>query len=241
MLGVTLVFLLVLGSTPSGSPIGTPSAEARCGERLAAKYNVVSRYPKLYALQYKKRLKVSVTTHHGPLVEWQVQLYTFQGQLLGQSKRKSTLNNTKTAKVKLRFPIQEGKFTLVVKGYPRGCHAESVTSDVVRFSGCTTKLPLKFPDKPGGIASDYGGFLSVPVESRNGALIKRPESEVFSFGGEFFGRSIDDYKVVFGRVTFNNKLVKPLRAGGYTVIVSGRIDQPRQCGDKTAQTELTFG
>ena len=238
--GACLVVLAILSSGPAGSPLGPDSAEARCGERLAAKYSVQSRYSKLYASQYKKRVKVNVTTHHGPLVEWQVQLYTFQGKLLGQTKRKRALNSSKTVRVDLKFPIQPGKFTIVIKGYPRGCHAESQLADVVRFADCTTKLPVKFPANPGGVAADYQGFLSLPIESRNGALIKHPETEVYSSSGEFFGRNIDDYKRLFGRLTFNNKLTKSLRAGEYTVILYGRLDQPKECGNKTAQTVVKF-
>jgi hypothetical protein len=237
---LTAVVLAAIGTGPAGTPLGPDLAEARCGERLAAKYSVQSRFPKLYASQYKKRVKVNVTTHHGPLVEWQVQIYTFQGKLLGQTPRKRALNSSKTVRVNLKFPMQPGKFTIVIKGYPRGCHSESQLADVVRFSDCTDRLPVKFPDKPGGVAADYSGFLSVPVESRNGALIKNPQTEVYSFSNEFFGRDIDGYKRLFGRLTFNNKLAKPLRAGSYTVIVSGRLDQPRECGPKSAQTTLTF-
>ena len=232
--------LAALGSGPGGTPFGPALAEARCGERLAATYSVQSRYPKLYASQYKKRARVNVTTHHGPLVEWQVQLYTFQGKLLGQTKRKRALNHSKTVRVDLKFPMQPGKFTIVIKGFPRGCHSESQMSDVVRFRDCTDRLPVKFPEKPGGVAADYEGYLSVPVESRGGALIKEPRTEIYSFANEFFGRDDDGYPRLFGRLTFNNKLVKPLRAGSYTVIVSGRLDQPRQCGPKHAQTTLTF-
>jgi hypothetical protein len=128
----------------------------------------------------------------------------------------------------------------VIKGFPRGCHSESVTSDVVRFADCSDRLPVKFPNPPGGNADDYGGFLSVPVESRGGALIKHPESEIFSFSGEFFGRNIDDYKRLFGTLTFNNKLTKALRPGGYTMVLSGRLDQPRECGERTAQITMEF-
>jgi len=240
VISAAFAVLVLLAAGPPGTPLGPASAEARCGERLAAKYNVVSRFPKLYASQYEKRMKVSVTTHHGPLVEWQVQLYTFQGKLLGESKRKSTLNSTKSARLKLKYGIQAGKFTLVVKGFPRGCHSESVTSSVVRFVDCTNFLPVKFPDTPGGIAGDYEAFLSVPIETRGGALIRNVESRVFSSDNEFFGRSIDDYKVVFGRVTMNNRLIKPLRPGSYTMEVSGRVDQPKRCGDKTASVDMEF-
>ena len=238
--GACVVVLLLLGSGPAGTPVGPAEAEARCGERLAAKYSVKSRFPKLYASQYKKRLKVNVTTHHGPLVEWQVQLYTFQGKLLGKTKRKRALNHSRTVRVDLKFPIQPGKFTIVIKGFPRGCHSESEMSDVVRFSDCTNRLPVKFPSRPGGVAGDYGGFLSVPIESRGGALIKNPETEVYSSSNEYFGSDIDGYKRLFGRLTFNNKLTRTLRPGTYTVVLYGRLDQPRECGSKTAEVELTF-
>ena len=240
VVAIAMTLLALIASGPPDTPLGPGVAEARCGERLAADYNIVSRYPKLYASQYKKNMKVSVTTHHGPLVEVQAQLYTFQGKLLGQSKRIDSLNSSKTIEMDLKYGMQEGKFTLVVKGFPRGCHSESQSADVVRFVGCTNSLPLKFPDTPGGTAGDYGGFLSVPIESRRGAVIKDPRSEVYSFGGEFFGSSIDDYKIVFGRVTMNNKLVKPLRPGSYSMEVTGRIDQPRECGPKTAVVTMEF-
>ena len=167
--GLCAVVLVALGSGPAGTPLGPAHAEARCGERLAATYNVQSRYPKLYASQYKKRVKVNVTTHHGPLVEWQVQLYTFQGKLLGQTKRKRALNNSDTVRVDLKFPMQPGKFTIVIKGYPRGCRAESQMADVVRFSDCTDRLPVKFPEKPGGVAADYEGRIEFEDPAANGA------------------------------------------------------------------------
>lgn len=241
VIGACVVVLALLGSGPPGTPVGPAAAEARCGERLAAGYKVKSRFPKLYASQYKKKVKVNVTTHHGPLVAWQVQLYTFQGKLLGQTKRKRALNHSKTVKVRLKFPIQPGKFTIVIKGYPRGCHSESEMSDVVRFADCTNRLPVKFPNRPGGLAADYGGFLSVPIESRGGALIKNPETEVYSSSNEYYGRSIDRYKRLFGRLTFNNKLTKVLRPGTYYVVLYGRVDQPRECGSQSTEVELTFG
>ena len=225
---------------PRRYAVGPDSAEARCGERLAAKYSVQSRYSKLYASQYKKKLKVSVTTHHGPLVEWQVQLYTFQGKLLGQTKRKRALNNTKTVRVDLKFPIQPGKFTIVIKGYPRGCHSESVTRRRGPLRRLHHPAPGQVPRLPGGVASDYGAFLSVPVESRGGALIKHPESEIFSFDGTFYGRNIDDYKRALRPPHVQQQADPGPAAGGYTMVVSGRLDQPRECGNKTAQVKFTL-
>ena len=38
----------------------------------------------------------------------------------------------------------------------------------------------------------------------------------------------------------NNRLIKPLRPGSYTMEVSGRVDQPKRCGDKTAEVAMEF-
>jgi hypothetical protein len=242
LLASTLVgSLLALGPGPGTAALPAAAAEARaCGGKLQVSFDVQTRFPRLYAAQFKKRMRVWVHRRGGPISAWQVQVYTFQGKLLGKSKRNQRLASAERANVRLRFPMQAGRYTVLVKGFHAGCSAESVKAEAVRFSECEKRLPLKFPSQPGGDADDYGGFLSVPVVPKDGALIRRPRSEVYSFAGQYFGRSINDYKAIFGRAVLDNRLTRPLRPGGYTVIVRGRVDQPRSCGLKRKELALEF-
>ena len=59
---------------------------------------------------------------------------------------------------------------MVLTGEPnasRSCGPKQMTR-VVRLRACAQTLPITFGTLPGGTAADYGGYLSVPVNSAGG-------------------------------------------------------------------------
>ena len=216
-----------------------PSAQARdCDGSLPAKAKVLSRFNDRYALQYKDELPVYVETKGPRINDVVVQIYTFDGFKLGESKELGDFDIGIKGKVALRFPIQAGKYTVVVTGTVAGCSGYQQVFKIARFKACRTKLPLAFPGRPGGNAADYGGFLSVPVRTR-GPAIRNLKGTLYSFEGARFGKGSLD--VLFGSAVIDSELTRRLEPGGYTLVVSGLIDQPRECGRKTAQTTMQFG
>jgi hypothetical protein len=111
---------------------------------------------------------------------------------------------------------------------------------VLRFRACRARLPVKFPKLPSGRAADYGGYLSVPVRSTDGTVIRDVRSSVSAFDGSLLG-SAPSLLALFGEQTLDQQLVRPLQPGSYTVVVEGRIaDQPASCGRKTASATMMF-
>jgi hypothetical protein len=111
---------------------------------------------------------------------------------------------------------------------------------VLRFRACRARLPVTFPKLPSGRAADYGGYLSVPVRSTDGTVIRDVRSSVSAFDGSLLG-SAPSLLALFGEQTLDQQLVRPLQPGSYTVVVEGRIaDQPASCGRKTASATMTF-
>jgi hypothetical protein len=100
-----------------------------------------------------------------------------------------------------------------------------------------TRLPLKILKKPGGTASDYGGYLSVPVLSTDGDI-----RDVFAGAYTFGGRRIGSVALrrLRGRTTLNIKLTERLRSGGVSVVISGQPAPSRYCGPKTKTLVLKF-
>jgi hypothetical protein len=87
---------------------------------------------------------------------------------------------------------------------------------------------VTFPNLPAGRASDYGGFLSVPIRS-NGPLIRDLRSSVYGFDGSLIAAA-PNLAALFGQQTLHHELSRPLLAGRYNVIADGLIgDQPRSC------------
>lgn len=223
----------------SGAP--TP-AEAGCGH-LNVKPQVVSRYPKVFANQYEKKLKVSVQRGRAAVRDWRVQLYTFGGFLLGESEIDKKMSSTDTATMKLRVPMQAGKYTLVTKGTVRGC-GEVERDEVVNFRGCLNKLPITFIDKPGGTAADYGRYLSVKIAPKP---VWAPLVDIYgtlsNFDGDVYGKAElpRGQRKLIGEQYLNFKLKSGgLESGGYSVYVTGKARQPRSCGDLAKSTSLKF-
>lgn len=232
---------LVLAGPGGGSGVVGPERAGACGV-LPIGIEVRSKFPKAYARLYRKKVVVELTNLGGYRVGGLlVQIYTFDGLRLGGSGALGGLRSghTRAATVYLGVPMQPGKVTVVVKGANKGCSLDEI-SHVVTFHTCQTRLPLTFPNKPGGFASDYADFLSVAVESKGGQAIFRPRSRVLSFGGASVGSDVNRYRVIYGRARFDNQLSRPLSSGGYTMIVRGWLNQPKSCGPKTAQVNMRF-
>ncbi|HTR75116.1 MAG TPA: hypothetical protein VMH33_07630 [Solirubrobacterales bacterium] len=243
VLAAAAILLAVSLAAPGGTPVPlAPQTAGACGV-LPVSVRVKTKFPQVYARQYKKAIPVELTNRGGYRVGGlYVQVYTFGGLRLGSSPAVGNLRagNTKQTTIKLGFPIQTGKVTFVVKGTNKGCPPGESISHVVAFHSCKTQLPLTFPNPPGGFASDYGEYLSVPAEAEEGQAIFHARSRVYKFDGQFVGEDIDHYSLIYGKVTFNNRLRRRLAKGGYTMVVTGRLNQPKSCGAKTAQVSMGF-
>lgn len=239
-----LAFVLIFTGGVGGSHKGGPAvAAAACGN-LRADVEVVSRFPKPFASQYKRKLRVEILNRTRNVKRWRVELYTFSGYRLGKSKPKKWLRWGDRTAIKLRQSMQPGKYTAVVKGKIRGC-GKSEATDVVNLRGCLNQLPIKFPNKPTGNAADYnaGGYVSVGIEPRSDwAPIKRIKSTLLDFNGTVYGRAElpRGSRNLIGRQFLDHELTRELTAQQYTVLVEGKAPQPRSCGDKTKTTVLTF-
>jgi hypothetical protein len=197
-----------------------------------------------YAAGYTKTVRVRVSPRGARIRNLQAAVYTFGGQRMAVSGRRRAVRFVATLKMRLGRifrPLQVGMFTLVLTGEPnrsRSCGPKQATR-VLRFRACTDKLPVTFPKLPGGRAADYGAWLSVPIRS-TGAVIRDLRSSVFAFDGSLVGRA-PGLPALFGELSLDHPLARPLTPGGYTVIVSGLIaDQPRSCGRKSAQATMAF-
>lgn len=237
-----LAWALTLTGGIGGSNGAPTPAEAGCGN-LKVKPQVISKFPKAFANQYEKKLRVSVQRGGSPVRNWRVQLYTFSGFLLGQSKVDKKMSSTDTAKMKLRIALQPGKYTLVTKGTVRGC-GELELDEVVSFRSCLNKLPISFVDKPGGTAADYGGYVSVKIEPKSGFS---PITDVYgtmsNFDGDVFGKAElpRGKRKLIGEQFLDFELKRGgLKRGGYSVYVTGKARQPKSCGDLAKSTTLKF-
>jgi len=224
----------------AGLLLGAPaSASAQsCVTRLPVKTTI----PSPFALSYKRTVPITVTSR-GPAL-WRslrVQIYTFTGVKLGEGMTRFRAKQTATVKVRLRFRMQAGRYTLVVTGEPnasQSCGPKQLTR-AIRFRGCMEKLPLQFPNPPGGLAADHDGSLPVNVRSKDGTVMRNLEASLYSFAGDTFGRR--KLSILFGEAMINIPLDQPLQPGSYSLVVEGTIDQPDVCGPKEAKTVLTFG
>lgn len=239
----TAVSALALASAlaagpPPAAAIARPTAQASrsgCITRLPVTVSV----PSHFAAAYKRVVRVTVTSR-GPFIRHlRVVLYTFSGDQLGIA-TKSSLSGSAVLRLRLRYRLQPGEFTLYAEGEPNADPSCGPKHDsrVLRFRDCITRLPVTFPEPPGGTAADYGRFLSFALSSR-GPLIRHLRVRIYSFDGRFFGAT--RLPVLFGSKTVDMPLRRALTAGDYTISVWGSIvAQPRSCGPKNAQQTLTF-
>ncbi len=239
---LTIVLVLALALVFNGPGGGAAAAAAGCG-KLKVRSEVVSRFPRVFANQYEKKLKVAVQSGRRAVSDWRVQLYTFGGFLLGESAIDRRMTRSETATMKLRVPIQPGRYTLVTKGAVPGC-GELERDEVINFRDCLNGLPISFADKPGGSASDYGRYLSVKIAPKP---VWTPLVDVHgtlsNFNGDVYGKAElpRGRRKLIGAQFLDFKLKSGgLDSGGYSVYVSGKARQPRSCGDLSKSTVLEF-
>lgn len=237
--GALLLAFLVTGSDGQGPS----SADARCGS-LRAKVSPVSHFPRPFASQYKKKLRVQIFNRTGNVKKWHLELYTFSGFYLGRSKDHSWMQWGDHAAIKLRQALQPGPYTVVIKGSILGC-GDAQTSDTVKVRGCLGKLPIQFFNKPEGKARDYnkGGYVSIGIRPRAGwSPITKIRSTLTDFNDVKYGGATlpQGSRKLIGDQYLNNKLTRKLTPGRYTVYVKGKAPQPRACGEKTKTKILHF-
>lgn len=234
-------FALLTGVS-NGPGSGPTPADASCGS-LKVQPEVVSKFPKVFANQYTKKMRISVNRGRSHVKHWRVELYTFGGFLLGKSDYKSKMSSSDKIAMKLRLPIQPGKYTLVVKGDVPKC-GELELDKVVNFRGCLNSLPISFPNKPGGTAADYGRYLSVHIAPKPvWAPLKDIRGTLSNFDGDVYGTAElpRGSRKLIGEQTLDFKLKSGgLQEGGYSVYITGKARQPNQCGNLSKSTSLHF-
>ena len=242
LLAGALAWALLLSGGVGGTAGGPAHADAACGS-LKVKPVVISNYPKVFANQFDKKMRVAVARGRSRVRDWRVELYTFGGFLVGKSDFDKTMSRNDHAKVNLRLAIQPGKYTLVTKGEVPGCGLVE-RNDVVAFRGCLSKLPITFIDKPGGTAADYGKYLSMEIAPKPiWAPVTQVRSTLSNLDGDIYGRAElpPGQRKLIGEQFLHHKLKSGgLDPGGYTVSVSGRARQPRECGTLSKSTSLNF-
>ena len=240
---IALIAALILFSGAANGPGAGPThADASCGA-LRVQPEVVSKFPKVFANQYDKKMRISVQRGRSHVRHWRVELYTFGGFLLGKSQYKSKMGSTDRISMELRVPMQPGKYTLVVKGQVGKC-GELEYNRVLNFRGCLHGLPISFPNKPGGTAADYGRYLSVNIAPKPvWAPLKDIRGTLSNFEGDVYGTAElpRGSRKLIGEQTLDFKLKSGgLQSGGYSVYITGKARQPNQCGNLTKTTSLHF-
>lgn len=232
--------LVLVGGALLAASLAPPPAEAagRCITRLPVTVSL----PSSFAAAYTKRtFDVRVSTR-GPVIrQLKVELYTFGGTRLAVGRRREALRGSGSVRMSLRFaPMQIGRYTLVATGEPnrsRSCGPKKYVR-VQRFRSCINRLPIRYALVPGGIAADYGNFLSFRIATE-GPLIRDLVASVYSFDGRLFGR--ERLSALFGEAPLDVELNRPLEPGGYALRVEGRIEQPASCGPKLSDRTVQFG
>jgi hypothetical protein len=217
------------------------SAQGACITKLPVRVTLPDG---LFAAAYTKDIRVQVNSGSVRIRNVRADLFTFSGRRMGASESRRAVRGSSTLTLRLErdfAPMQVGGFTLMLTGEPnasRSCGPKKTTR-VLKFKACREALPIAFPNPPGGKATDYEGYLSVPVRSR-GPLIRDLTSSVYGFDGSLLGNG-GVLPALFGETTLDNALLRPLTPGRYTVIVEGLLDeQPRSCGRKRAEATMTF-
>lgn len=230
--------LAVGASIVSTVPLTPGIAQARgggCITRLPAAVTLASDY----AAVHRHSVHLRVHTRGPKLRRTYASLYAFSGELIARS-RKLNVRSSRLLRLRLRHgPMQPGNFTLVVTGEPNGrrsCGPKTYTR-VLSFRACSPRLPVVFPEPPGGRASGYADTLSVAVRT-TGPFLRDVRSSVYTFDGRLVGRA--SVGVLFGEAMLDHQLNEPLAAGSYTVLVDAEGGQPPECGLQRATQVLEF-
>jgi hypothetical protein len=225
---VAAALLTAAASTPA-------NAGASCITRLPVRASL----PNPYASSYRDVLPVRIETK-GPTIRFlRVELYSFAGEKLGEGRRGGPLRASAKVRVRLRFPMQVGSFTLVVTGEPnrdRSCGPKQLFK-VLRFRDCPSVLPVSFPSPPGGAAADYQDYLSVKVTT-SGGLLRDLLGTVATVAGETIGDG--RLSVLFGTATLDMRLTRRLVRGDYRVTVQGHLDKANACPPAQNRLALRF-
>lgn len=237
--GVQILRSLAFGAAVIGAVALAPgNAEARasgCVTRLPAAVQLSSDY----AAVFRHSVHLRVHTRGPRLRRTYASLYTFSGELIARS-RKLNVRSSRLLRLRLRHgPMQPGRFTLVVTGEPnrsRSCGPKTYTR-VLTFRACSPRLPVIFPEPPGGRASEHADTLSVAVRT-TGPFLRDLRSSIYSFDGRLLGRA--SLGSLFGEAVLDHPLSEPLTPGSYTVLVDAEGGQPAVCGLQRATQVLEF-
>jgi hypothetical protein len=229
---------VIAGVAILGSSAGS-QAQGGCITKLPLSWSVSSHY----AAAWNRTLRISVRTHGATISRLSVSLSTFGGVQLGSGSLKFALTGTASITIKLRYPMQAGKFTLYFYGFPNAnpsCGPKHLGT-VLHLTGCTGTLPVHFVSAPEGNAADYGSYYSFDVEPIGGRLLRGLAASLSTFDGTLVGKT--KIPVLFGQLHVSIPLraaIAPLPTK-YTLDVSGFTPgRPRSCGAVQAPRTLSF-
>jgi hypothetical protein len=212
------------------------AAPTRCTTSLPVTYSL----PSSFVQSFTRSLPLTVRTAGPPVRRLYVAVYTFSGDLIGDGSLSRVLTGSATVRLRLRFALQPGAYTLYMQGYPNAsasCGPKHL-SKVLTLRGCATTLPVSFPDPPADAAASYTTVLPVQL-SATGGLLRELRVTLSSFSGQVYGTTTFD--PLLGTATVDIPLSQPLIAGPYTVYVSGTISgQPPSCGVASAKQAITL-
>lgn len=226
-----------LGLALLASAFTAPSARASgCITRLPISIT----FPTSYADGYVDHVEARVASK-GPSIRFlHVGIYTFGGLELARAHVRGTVTQSpQPVHLKMRFGrLQAGRFTVYASGEPnrsRSCGPKHY-SRIHMFRPCPWRLPVRFPQRPGGPAFGFGDHLPVLMEPL-GPVLSDLTVTVRSASGQPVGQG--RLPILFGRAPIVARLRGPLAAGRYVAVVRGRIDRAPGCGHPLAP--LSFG
>jgi hypothetical protein len=214
-----------------------PSAKAGCINTLPMSWSLRS----YYAASWTRTMRIDVRTNGPAIRSLSVSVSTFHGDQLGKGSLRRTLTSVGSIILKLKYPMQPGRYTLYFYGFPNSdpsCGPKHMSS-VLRLSSCGSQLPVNFLNTPQGYAAAYGGWYSFEVRPQNGMLLKNLNSTLSTFSGMPIGSK--RIPVLFGDLTISIPLHQAIQPGGYTLNVAGfPPGRPLSCGPAHATKTLTF-
>jgi hypothetical protein len=235
--GATLTRAATIGALAAAASLAGAPGAARAG--CITKLPVTSALNSGFAASYHRKLPVRIYTRGPRVRNVSAALFTFKGLRLGTSQRYAELGSSRILRIRLRYGLQVGRFTLVVTGEPNDdptCGPKKFTQ-ALRFFPCYESLPITFPRPPGGRASDYSDTLSVSLATK-GPVIRNIHGSLSDFAGTGFGAG--NLPILFGEAPIDLHLTQALAPGSYSVFLTGTIDQPKVCGPKNGKLVLTF-
>lgn len=215
----------------------TPPAKAGCITTLPMSWSLRS----YYANSWTRTMQVDVKTNGPAIRSLSVSVSTFHGDQLGRGSLHRTLTSSGTVRVKLKYAMQPGRYTLYFYGFPNSdpsCGPKHMSS-VLRLVSCGSQLPVKFRNTPQGYAADYQGWYSFGVQPQNGTLMKKLNASLSTFSGTLIGKK--KIPILFGDLTVSIPLNQAIQPGQYTLSVGGfPPGRPLSCGPAHATKTLTF-